>query len=90
MRRTPSEWATDGWLEHQTHKWTPLLGSIRCSFLESASFGARTTEFTFPHDALKPPPGHPRRVGGGQEKALPMGALKGLARGGKKWSQLSY
>ena len=38
-------------LEHRTQKWTPLLGSIRCSLFEAAHRSVRKTGSTFPHDA---------------------------------------
>jgi hypothetical protein len=38
--------------EHRTQKWTPLLGSIRCSLPPAAHRSVRKTGSTFPHDAL--------------------------------------
>ena len=47
-------------LEYRTQKWTPLFGSIRCSFSKLAHRSERTrraalakTGPTFPHDALR-------------------------------------
>jgi hypothetical protein len=45
--------------EHRIRKWTPLLGSIRCSCYEFAHRLARKSGSTFPRDALE----HFRRIG---------------------------